>query len=112
MFERLDKLRADVERCRQRVEQSRVKLKEAEDKLKAAEQMQILSDVKSMNFSPEQLNALFALVAKKNANAILDGIPAMPGDPSVILSEAMDPDETTGAEEAPAYNEMEDNEDE
>ena len=86
MFERLDKLRADVEHCRKRVEQSRMKLKEAEDKLKEAEKMQILSDVKSMNLSPEQLNALLALVSKKNSN--------------VILSEAKD------------LNEMEDNEDE
>ena len=97
MFERLDKLRADVEHCRKRVEQSRMKLKEAEDKLKEAEKMQILSDVKSMNLSPEQLNALLALVSKKNADAVLSG--------------AKDPEGMPGANEAPENNE-EDNEDE
>lgn len=86
MFERLDKLRADVEHCRKRVEQSRMKLKEAEDKLKEAEKMQILSDVKSMNLSPEQLNALLALVSKKNADLVCleNGLsvikPAKPGE--------------------------------
>ena len=97
MFERLDKLRADVEHCRKRVEQSRMKLKEAEDKLKEAEKMQILSDVKSMNLSPEQLNALLALVSKKNADAVLSG--------------AKDHEGMPGVSEAPENNE-EDNEDE
>ncbi len=104
MFERLDKLRADVEHCRKRVDQSRMKLKEAEDKLKEAEKMQILSDVKSMNLSPEQLNELLALAAGRYGGITDNGSENdMQGGPDhrpVILSGAKDLDESTAAKEA------------
>ena len=111
MFERLDKLRADVEHCRKRVEQSRMKLKEAEDKLKEAEKMQILSDVKSMNLSPEQLNALLSLVSKNNADAVIDNRDVILPPGNVILSGAKDLEGMPGDNETPDNNE-EDNEDE
>lgn len=58
MYEKLDRLRADVERWKQKVEEDSGKLKAAEQKLKEAENAQIIADVGAMNFSPEQL-ALF-----------------------------------------------------
>ncbi|WP_294241274.1 DUF4315 family protein [Pseudobutyrivibrio sp.] len=63
MYERLDKLRAEVERCKRKVEDDRVRLKAAEQKLQEAENSQILADVGALNLSPEQLADFLKLVA-------------------------------------------------
>ena len=55
MYERLDKLRAEVERCKKKVEDDKVRLKAAEQRLQNAENSQILSDVGALNLTPEQL---------------------------------------------------------
>lgn len=55
MYEKLDRLRADVERWKKRVEEDRMKLKQAEAKLQEAENAQILSDVGALKLTPEQL---------------------------------------------------------
>ena len=62
MYERLDKLRAEVERCKRKVEDDRVRLKAAEQKLQEAENSQILADVGALNLSPEQLADFLKLV--------------------------------------------------
>ena len=63
MYEKLDKLRAEVERWRRKLEDVKAKLKEAEEKLKEAENTQILADVNALNLSPEQLAEFLKLVA-------------------------------------------------
>ena len=63
MYERLDKLRAEVERCKRKVEDDRVRLKAAEQKLQEAENSQILADVGALNLSPEQLAEFLKLVS-------------------------------------------------
>ena len=63
MYERLDKLRAEVERCKRKVEDDRLRLKAAEQKLQEAENSQILADVGALNLSPEQLADFLKLVA-------------------------------------------------
>ncbi len=63
MYERLDKLRAEVERCKRKVEDDRLRLKAAEQKLQEAENTQILADVGALNLSPEQLADFLKLVA-------------------------------------------------
>ena len=63
MYEKLDKLRAEVERWRRKLEDVRGKLKEAEEKLKEAENTQILADLNALNLSPEQLAEFLKLVA-------------------------------------------------
>ncbi len=63
MFERLDKLRAEVEHRKKKIEEDKAKLKEAEQRLQAAENSQILTDVSALNLSPEQLNEFLKLVA-------------------------------------------------
>lgn len=63
MYERLDKLRAEVERCKRKVEDDRQRLKAAEQKLQEAENTQILADVGALNLSPEQLAEFLKLVA-------------------------------------------------
>ena len=67
MYEKLDKLRAEVERCKRKVEDDRVRLKAAEQKLQEAENSQILADVGALNLSPEQLAEFLKLVANGQA---------------------------------------------
>lgn len=55
MYEKLDKLRAEVERCKKKIEDDKLKLKQAEARLQEAENSQILVDVGALNLSPEQL---------------------------------------------------------
>ena len=55
MYEKLDKLRAEVERCKNKIEDDKAKLKAAEAKLQETENSQILADVGALNLSPEQL---------------------------------------------------------
>ena len=52
MYEKLDKLRAEVERCKKKIEDDRVKLKQAEVRLQEAENSQILADVGALNLTP------------------------------------------------------------
>ena len=63
MYENLDKLRAEVKRCKKKIEDDKVRLKMAEDKLLRAEHSQIIADVKAVNLSPEQLAEFLKLVA-------------------------------------------------
>lgn len=61
MYERLDKLRAEVERCKNRIEDDKAKLKQAETRLTEAEHSQILADVGALNLTPEQLSEFLKL---------------------------------------------------
>ena len=55
MYEKLEKLRAEVDRIKRRIEAERGRLKMAELKLQRAENEQILANVSSFNLTPEQL---------------------------------------------------------
>lgn len=68
MYERLDKLRAEVERMKARLEDDKVRLKAAEDKLKAAENAQIIADVGALNLTPEQLAQFLAMMQNGGLN--------------------------------------------
>lgn len=68
MYERLDKLRAEVERMKARLEDDKVRLKAAEDKLKAAENAQIIADVGALNLTPEQLAQFLAMMQNGQLN--------------------------------------------
>ena len=63
MYERLDKLRAEVERRKKKIEDDKLKLKQAEETLEKAENEQILSDVGALNLSPEKVGELLRLLA-------------------------------------------------
>ncbi len=65
MYEKLDRLRADVERCKKRIEDDRAKLRAAEERLREAENNQILADVGAMHLSPEQLAQFLKMVSLK-----------------------------------------------
>ena len=63
MYEKLDKLRAEVKRWEQKIEDDKAKLRQAQDKLKEAEHSQILSDVGALKLSPEEVAKLLQLAA-------------------------------------------------
>ena len=65
MYEKLDKLRAEVKRWEQKIEDDKAKLRQAQDKLKEAEHSQILSDVGALNLSPEQLAEFLKLATSR-----------------------------------------------
>lgn len=62
MYEKLDKLRGEVERLKRKLEEDRNRLKAAEQKLKNAENAQIIADVGALNLSPEQLAQFLQMV--------------------------------------------------
>lgn len=69
MFERLDKMRAELERAKQRRADAEAKVKTLEAKLKEAENNQIIADVSAMKLSPEQVAQFLKLVASGQLNA-------------------------------------------
>ena len=75
MYEKLDKLRADLKRAREKKADIEAKIKNLEQRLKEAEESQILTDVKQLNLTPEQL----ALLQGKKS-----GSPKKTGDKKVI----------------------------
>lgn len=67
MYERLDKLRAEVKRAEKKLEDDKARLKAAQQRLQEAENSQILADVGALNLSPEQLAEFLKLVANGQA---------------------------------------------
>ncbi len=63
MYEKLDKIRADLEKARQKRAEADNKVKQLEQRLKEAESSQILADVGAMNLSPEQLAQFLQMVS-------------------------------------------------
>ena len=63
MYEKLDKLRADLERAREKKSEIEAKIKNLEQRLKEAEEAQILADVKALNLSPGQLARFLQMAA-------------------------------------------------
>lgn len=71
-YDKLDRIRADIEKDRKKVLklQEQIKLKEA--KLKDAEASQIVADVTAMNMSPEQLGAFLELIESGKLEAYMN----------------------------------------
>ena len=63
MYEKLDKIRAELERARQRKADADAKVKQLEQKLKEAENTQILADVGALKLTPEQVAQFLQMVA-------------------------------------------------
>ena len=75
MFEKLDRLRADVKCIEKRIKEERVKLKNAEMRLLKAEHEQILEDVSTLKYTPEQFNEFLKLASSGilgNPGAVID----------------------------------------
>ena len=71
MYEKLDKIRADLERARKKRAEADSKVKQLEQKLKEAENTQILADVGALKLTPEQLAQFLKLAA--NGQLPMDG---------------------------------------
>ena len=63
MYDKLDKLRADLDRARQRRADAEAKVKQAEDKLREAENSQVLADVSALKLTPEQVAQFLQMAA-------------------------------------------------
>lgn len=70
MYEKLDKLRAEVTRWEQKIEDDKAKLKQAQERLREAEHSQIIADVGALNLSPEQLAEFLKLVTAGKSEAV------------------------------------------
>ena len=73
MYERLDKIRLDLEKAKQRRAEADAKVKQLEQKLKEAEASQIVADVGAMNMTPEQLGEFLALIQSGGLQELLSG---------------------------------------
>jgi uncharacterized protein YlxW (UPF0749 family) len=63
MYEKLDKLRAELKRAQKKKTEIEAKIKNLEQRLAEAESAQILADVKAMNLTPEQLAKFLQMAA-------------------------------------------------
>ena len=76
MFEKLNRIRDELERAKQRRAEADAKVKQLEAKLKAAENNQIIADVSAMKLSPEQVSQFLAMLANGQINvpgAVVEG---------------------------------------
>ena len=69
MYEKLDKIRAELERAKKKRAEADAKVKQLEQKLKEAENTQISADVGALKLTPEQLAQFLKLVASGQLNA-------------------------------------------
>ena len=63
MYEKLDKLRAELGKAKQRRAEADAKVKQLEQKLKEAENTQILAEVGALKLTPEQLAQFLQMVS-------------------------------------------------
>lgn len=100
MYEKLDKIRAELERARQRKADADAKVKQLEQKLKEAENTQILADVGALKLTPEQV-AQFLQMAASGQLPVAQSNPGA-GPATIAATEVTDDD----------YDEREDFDDE
>ena len=72
-YEKLDRIRADIQKDREKVIKLQEQIKAKEAKLKEAESSQIVADVGAMNMTPEQLGEFLALIQSGKINSLLSG---------------------------------------
>ncbi|MBQ8821728.1 MAG: DUF4315 family protein [Lachnospiraceae bacterium] len=99
MYEKLDKLRAELDRAKQRRADADAKVKQLEQKLREAENSQILADVGALKLTPEQLAQFLQLAASGQ-------LPATQSNPVVSATPV------SATEENDDYEESEDFDDE
>ncbi len=72
-YEKLDRIRMDIQRDRSKVAKLQETIKQKEAKLREAEASQIVADVGALNMSPEQLGEFLALIQSGKVGALLSG---------------------------------------
>ena len=93
MYEKLDKLRAELDRAKQRRADADAKVKQLEQKLREAENSQILADVGALKLTPEQL-AQFLQMAANGQLPVAQGNPVADVTPVPATDEKDDYDES------------------
>ena len=63
MYEKLDKLRGDLDRAKQRRAEADARVKALEEKLREAENSQVIADVTALKLTPEQVAHFLQLAA-------------------------------------------------
>ena len=89
MYEKLDKLRAELDRAKQRRADADAKVKQLEQKLREAENSQILADVGALKLTPEQL-AQFLQMAASGQLPVAQGNPVADVTPVPATEESDD----------------------
>lgn len=63
MYEKLDKLRGDLDRAKQRRAEADARVRALEEKLRDAENSQVIADVTALKLTPEQVAQFLQLAA-------------------------------------------------
>lgn len=100
MYEKLDKLRAELDRAKQRRADADAKVKQLEQKLRAAENSQILADVGALKLTPEQLAQFLQLAASGQ-------LPAAQSNPVVSATPVSATEENNDYEESEDFDDEE-----
>ena len=100
MYEKLDKLRAELDRAKQRRADADAKVKQLEQKLREAENSQILADVGALKLTPEQLAQFLQLAASGQ-------LPAVQSNPVVSATPISATEENYDYEESEDFDDEE-----
>lgn len=95
MYERIDRLRDELDRAKKRKAEADQRVKNCEEKLKAAENNQIIAEVNALKIKPEELAKLLQLAtAQKSPDGFDDVADAFTkSDPGKERSEYLYEDE-------------------
>lgn len=102
-YDRLERMRADIQKDKDKIARMQEQVKVKEAKLKEAEASQIVADVGALNLTPEQLGEFLALIQSGQFGAFANGNAA--SDTSVRI-------ETADVDAEDDFDDMEDIEDE
>ena len=102
MFERIDRLRDELERAKMRRAEAEARVKVCENKLKEAENNQIISEVAKRKLRPEELAKLLQIAADGRLEALLTRnlVEGSANVNDVDLGKDYDESEETGYEES------------
>ena len=102
MFERIDRLRDELERAKMRRAEAEARVKACESKLKEAENNQIISEVAKRKLRPEELAKLLQMASDGRLEALLSGSSVEDAAEAYDAESATDYDESeeTGYEES------------
>lgn len=98
MYEKLDKLRAELDRAKQRRADADAKVKQLEQKLREAENSQILAEVGALKLTPEQL-AQFLQMAASGQLPMTQSNPVVDISPAAATGQENDEDEYEESED-------------
>ena len=102
MFERIDRLRDELERAKMRRAEAEARVKACENKLKEAENNQIISEVAKRKLRPEELAKLLQIAADGRLEALLtrNSVEGSSNVNDADLGKDYDESEETGYEES------------